>query len=62
MTLLYPWKMYGEYEDGTSAYVSGDNEDDCMYRLIQRMDAHGSLTMYTGVTDEFYDNGERMVD
>ena len=60
--MLWPFRMYGEYEDGYSTTVGGNDEDDCIDRLIQMSDKHGDLTFYTGVDDELYDNGERIDD
>ena len=62
--LLWPFMMYGEYEDGFSAYVGGYDEYDCMSKLIKMHDSrdHGDLVFYTGVNDEDYIDGERVTE
>ena len=61
---LWPFMMYGEYEDGYSTTVGGYDEDDCMSRLIKIHDSgkHGDLIFYTGVNDDNYVDGERVDD
>lgn len=54
----WPWKMVGRFEDDEEITVGGFSEDDCMKQLIDRMDEHGELTWYSGVTDEDYAAGE----
>lgn len=56
--MFYPWKMYGEYEDGSDYTVGGDSEEDCMQKLIDQIEKRGMLIYYTGVCDEDYVNGE----
>jgi hypothetical protein len=58
MKLCYPWKMVGEYADGEQVTVGGSNEEDCMQKLIDRIEQHGELTWYSGVTDEDYQFGK----
>lgn len=58
MTILTPWKMYGEYEDGTEIVVGGFNEYDCMDKLCYRQREHGELMFYTGINNEDYVDGE----
>ncbi len=58
MKILYPWKMVGEYEDGYEAEVGGNDEEDCMCKLIDLAEKHGSLTWYSGLCDEDYAAGE----
>lgn len=60
--IIWPWKMYGEYEDGEGLYVYGHSEEDCMEKLCDKEEEHGSLVFYTGVTDEEYCAGERIPD
>lgn len=55
---MYPWKMVGEYEDGYSAEVGGEDEYDCMGKLIDLQEKHGKLTWYGGLCDEDYMDGE----
>ena len=55
---MYPWKMVGEYVDGYSAEVGGENEYDCMGKLIDLQEKHGKLTWYSGVCNEDYTDGE----
>lgn len=56
--IFYPWKMYGEYEDKSDYIVYGENEEECMMKLIELMEKHGKLIYYTGVSDEDYVAGE----
>ena len=58
MKLLFPWKMYGEYEDSFEVMVNGFDDEDCMTKLINLIDKHGNLVYYTGVCDEDYVGGE----
>ena len=53
-----PWKMYGEYEDGSDYTVGGDSEEECMQKLIDQIEKRGMLIYYTGVCDKDYVNGE----
>ena len=41
--MFYPWKMYGEYADGSDYTVSGDDEADCMQKLIDQIEKRGIL-------------------
>ena len=34
INFVYPWKMVGRYEDDYEAEVGGNNEEDCMEKLI----------------------------
>lgn len=56
--LLYPWKMVGRYIDDAEIIVNGNDESDCMKRLIDLQNYHGKLTWYSGYSDEDYVNGE----
>ena len=56
--IFYPWKMLGGYEDGSEITVNGNDEADCMQRLIDLQEKHGALEYYTGVCDEYYISGE----
>lgn len=47
--IMYPWKMIGRYEDGEEINVSGNNEDECMWRLINLQEKHGELIWYSGM-------------
>ena len=58
MRILFPFLMYGEYSDGSSAFAGGENEEDC----IERLATLGELVYYTCVTDEDYFCGQRRVD
>lgn len=55
---MSPWKMVGQYSDGKEITVCGNSEEDCMASLIDLEEKHGSLTWYSGVTDEDYQFGE----
>ena len=56
--LLYPWKMIGRYEDGQEIIVNGNDEEDCMGKLVDLQKKHGELNWYSGYSDEDYANGE----
>lgn len=56
--ILSPFKYVGEYDDGSSIEVGGDDEDECIYKLIRLADQHGDLIWYSGVTDTNYVDGE----
>lgn len=64
MNLIYPWRMYGEFADGFGKYVDGFDEEDCMGKLIDihNEGKHGDLVYYTGVNDDHYVDGERIVE
>ena len=49
--IIYPCTIIGEYTDGWSATVSGNDEDDCMYKLAKLQDKHGDLIYYSEVVD-----------
>ena len=55
---IYNWKMIGRYEDDTELIVGGSNEEDCMYKLIDRQEKHGNLVWYSGCCDEDYADGQ----
>ena len=52
MKVLYPWKMIGRYADDEEIEVGGFDEEDCMTRLISKIEKHGDLVWYSGVSDE----------
>lgn len=56
--ILEPWRICGEYEDGFSVTVGGNDEEDCMVMLIDLTEDHGELTWYSGYRDEDYEAGE----
>lgn len=56
--LCYPWKMVGRYEDDYETEVGGNNEEDCMGKLIDLQEKHGNLVWYSGLCDEDYEAGE----
>ena len=53
-----PWRMCGEYTDGFSVTIGGNDEEDCIQRLIDLQENHGNLTWYSGYTDLDYIAGE----
>lgn len=55
---LTPWKMYAEYTDGAELYFYGNSEEECIQEIADRQEEHGECTMYTGVNDEDYVDGE----
>ena len=46
-----PWRMCGEYKDGFSVTVGGNDEEDCMGILIGLSDKHGELIWYSAYSD-----------
>jgi len=60
--LLTPYKMVGRGSDGREIRVGGEDEDECMYKLNQWAEAHGGLEWYSGLTDDNYRDGERIVE
>lgn len=58
LNIIYPWKMVGRYADDEEIIVGGNDEEDCMYELIEKQKQHGNLVWYSGVTDEDYVDGE----
>lgn len=58
MKVLYPWKMIGRYADDEEIEAGGFDEEDCMTRLISKIEKHGDLVWYSGVSDEDYVAGE----
>ena len=48
----------GKYTDGFSVTVGGNDEEDCMQRLIDLQEKHGDLTWYSGYEDQDYSAGE----
>lgn len=58
ITIIYPWKMAGRYEDGTEVTVGGFDEEDCMNKLIEKIEKHGTLEWYSGIENEDYVAGE----
>lgn len=56
--ILEPWRMCGEYEDGFTVTVGGDNEEICMDLLAGLESKHGKLTWYSGYSNEDYVAGE----
>jgi len=56
--IFYPARYLGEFEDGYSCEVGGNDIGDCLYRLTQLEDKHGQLVWYGGLNDENYIDGE----
>ena len=54
---MYPFKMIGRYEDDDEEIVGGDDENDCMYKLIELQDVYGNLVWYSTYYDEDYVDG-----
>lgn len=48
----------GEYKDGFSVTIGGNDEEDCMQQLIDLQEKHGDLTWYSSYTDQDYAAGE----
>lgn len=57
-SIFEPWRICGKYTDGFSVTVGGNNEEDCMQRLIDLQEKHGDLTWYSGYEDQDYSAGE----
>lgn len=58
MSILYHWKICARYEDGYETIVSGNDEDDCMWKILDLTEKHGECTWYSGYCDENYVDGE----
>ena len=60
--ILFPFCMIGRFSDGYEREVMGNDEQDCMYKLITIQDNgnHGELTWYAPVCDENYIDGALM--
>ena len=56
--IFEPWRMCGKYVDGFTITIGGNNEEDCMQRLIDLQEKHGDLIWYSGYTDQDYIAGE----
>ena len=56
--VLEPWRMCGEYVDSFCVTVGGNDEEDCMGKLIDLQEQHGDLTWFSGYQDEDYVAGE----
>lgn len=57
-SVLEPWRVCGEFQDGFIATVGGDSEESCMETLDALSDKHGELTWYSGYCDKDYEAGE----
>lgn len=56
--IKYPFYYYAEYADGASLYSKGFSEDECIQNIADQVAEHGECTMYTGVNDDDYVDGE----
>jgi len=56
--ICYPWVMIGEFEDGYSYEMPGNDIGDCLARLEKLESKHGDLIWYGGLNDEDYVDGE----
>lgn len=56
--ICYPWVMIGEFEDGYSYEMPGNDIGDCIYKLQNMESKHGDLVWYGGLNDEEYVDGE----
>ena len=56
----WPFVMEAEFEDGYSATISGEDEDDCMTQIAKLTNTHGDATWYSGYNnpDEGYFDGQ----
>lgn len=57
-SVLEPWRVCGEFQDGFVATVGGGSEEACMETLADLSDKHGELIWYSGYSDEDYASGE----
>jgi len=58
LTILYPYMMYAEYEDGFCGYFGGDDEEYCTQSICDAQEKHGLCECYTSVTNDHYFDGE----
>ncbi len=56
--ILYPWKIAAEFADGYETIISGNDEDDCMYKIGNLISKHGDPVWYSGYCDDNYIDGE----
>ena len=56
--IKYPFYYYAEYADGASLYFKGFSEDECIENIAKEAENHGECTLYTGVNDDDYVDGE----
>ena len=57
MTIMYPYKFVGRFEDNKGDWTeiitySSFSESDCIQQLIDLQDKYGQLTWYSGCNDE----------
>lgn len=57
MKLLYPWKVWGRYEDDYETIADGFSEQECVEALAN-LEGHGELVNYGGLCDDDYVDGE----
>lgn len=58
--VLYPYKMYAEFEDGYCGEFGGPDEGWCIQDIADAQEKHGECKWYTGVNDDHYYDGELM--
>lgn len=56
--VCYPWVVIGEFEDGYSYEMPGNDIGDCIAKLDKLTAKHGDLIWYGGLNDEDYVDGE----
>lgn len=52
MKIIYPYKVYAEYEDGHSGYCCGFSEEEAMEAVGNAQEKHGALTYITIIEQE----------
>lgn len=57
---LHKFLICAEYRDAkTYLYIGGNNEDECMYEVADLQSQYGDCLWYSGVTNDYYINGQR---
>lgn len=52
------YKMVARYENEEEIVVGGENEEDCMAKLIELTEEYGMITWYSGYFGDEYEAGE----
>ena len=54
---IAPYCLLGELADGTSLTIYGTDEEDCMYKLLQKVPEDNELVWYGCLFDETHEAG-----
>lgn len=62
MKFLYPYSVDGKFNDGYKTTAVGCTEQECVEKLGNMADTHGGLEWYSGTCDDYYNNGELIIE